>query len=184
VRADVLREDLGRWGPAAIAGNLPYYITSPIIEKVLRLPFSRAVFLVQKEVAQRLAAEPGSRSYGALTVGVQSAALVERLFRIPRGAFTPPPKVESALVRLTPLAEPLVPPASRATFRRFVVALFGLRRKQLQGALRQVTARGTDEIRRALHAVEARPEQRAETLSPQQLWHLAEALVDGAEEGC
>ena len=168
-----------------VAGNIPYNITSPLLDKALDGPVpARIVFLVQREVADRLAAEPGSRSYGALTVGVQSAALVQRLFRIPRGAFTPPPKVESALVRLTPLAEPLVPPASRATFRRFVVALFGLRRKQLQGALRQVTARGTDEIRRALHAVEARPEQRAETLSPQQLWHLAEALVDGAEEGC
>ncbi len=68
VRADVLETDLARWGPAAIAGNLPYYITSPILEKALRLRFSRAVFLVQKEVAERLAAKPGSRDYGFLTV--------------------------------------------------------------------------------------------------------------------
>jgi 16S rRNA (adenine1518-N6/adenine1519-N6)-dimethyltransferase len=171
-----------RW---IIAGNIPYNITSPLLDKALDAPVpARIVFLVQREVADRLAAEPGSRSYGALTVGVQSAARVERLFRIPRGAFTPPPKVESALVRLTPLSAPLVPPASRATFRRFVVALFGLRRKQLQGALRQVTSRDAEEIRGALHAANARPEQRAETLSPQQLWCLAEALVDGAEGAC
>ena len=78
----------------------------------------------------------------------------------------------------------VVPMRSRLLFRRFVVQLFGLRRKQLLGSLRQVTMRSADEIRTALTLAEARPEQRAETLSPQQFWQLARALVDGAEREC
>lgn len=176
------RPAAGHW---IIAGNIPYNITSPLLDKALSAPLpARIVFLVQREVADRLAAEPGSRTYGALTVGVQAAARVERLARVPRGAFSPPPRVESAVVRLTPLERPVVPIRSRLLFRRFVVQLFGFRRKQLLGSLRQVTMRSADEIRTALTLAEARPEQRAETLSPQQFWQLARALVDGAEREC
>jgi 16S rRNA (adenine1518-N6/adenine1519-N6)-dimethyltransferase len=104
VQADVLETDLEQWGPAVIAGNLPYYITSPILEKVLRLggTLRRAVLLVQKEVADRLTAAPGSRDYGYLTVLTNFFAFPEMLFRVPPGAFSPPPKVDSAAVRLIP----------------------------------------------------------------------------------
>jgi len=90
-------------GPAPIAGNLPYYITSPILEKVTRLAFPRAVFLIQKEVADRLAAKPGNRDYGYLTVQTALFATVRKLFDVAPSAFQPPPKVDSAVVLLEPL---------------------------------------------------------------------------------
>ncbi|MFN7925198.1 MAG: 16S rRNA (adenine(1518)-N(6)/adenine(1519)-N(6))-dimethyltransferase RsmA [Bryobacteraceae bacterium] len=105
VAGDVLATDLTQWGPAVVAGNLPYYITSPVIERVLALGrlLRYAVFLIQKEVADRLVAEPGTRDYGFLTVATQLSAKTDLLFKVPPGAFSPPPKVESAVVRLTPL---------------------------------------------------------------------------------
>jgi 16S rRNA (adenine1518-N6/adenine1519-N6)-dimethyltransferase len=104
VHGDVLETDLSRWGPAAVAGNLPYYITSPILKKVLDLGplLRRAVFLVQHEVARRLVAGPGSRDYGFLTVLVRLSSDPECLFTVPPAAFRPPPKVDSAVVRLSP----------------------------------------------------------------------------------
>jgi 16S rRNA (adenine1518-N6/adenine1519-N6)-dimethyltransferase len=104
VKADILKTDLAQWAPAAVAGNLPYYITSPILRKVLALGrlLRSAVVLVQKEVAERLTAQPGSRDYGFLTVETKLFATPEILFRIPPSAFRPPPKVESAAVRLLP----------------------------------------------------------------------------------
>lgn len=105
VHADVLETDLKQWGPAAVAGNLPYYITSPTIGHVLEMGslLLHAVLMMQREVADRLVAQPGSRDFGFLTVATQARAHVEFLFPVPKGAFAPPPKVESAVVRLTPL---------------------------------------------------------------------------------
>src|SRR5690606_7590464 len=101
LEADALEAD---WRAAAgypdprrfvVAGNIPYNITSPLIERALTPPLpARIVFLVQKEVADRIAAKPGTRAYGGLSVGVQAAAQVERLFGVPAGAFSPPPKVD------------------------------------------------------------------------------------------
>jgi 16S rRNA (adenine1518-N6/adenine1519-N6)-dimethyltransferase len=101
-RTNVLETDLSQWGPAVLAGNLPYYITSPIIRRFQRLDlrFPSAVFLIQEEVAERLRASPGSRDYGFLTVETQLVCEVEILMRVPPGAFSPPPKVRSAVVRL------------------------------------------------------------------------------------
>src|SRR5207302_11489344 len=84
-----------------VVGNIPYSITTPLIEQALTPPLpERIVFLVQREVAERIAAPPGGKTYGALSVGVQAACRVELLFHVPAGAFRPPPKVESALLRL------------------------------------------------------------------------------------
>lgn len=104
IQADALETDLSQWGRAAIAGNLPYYAATPIIAKVLShgATATRAVFLVQKEVAARLAARPGSRDYGYLSVQTQMHADVERLFDVPPTAFRPPPAVDSTVVRLLP----------------------------------------------------------------------------------
>jgi 16S rRNA (adenine1518-N6/adenine1519-N6)-dimethyltransferase len=125
--------------PFSIIGNIPYNITSPLIDQALQPPRPRRiVFLMQKEVADRLAAPPGVPAYGALTVGVQTVAKVERLFTVAAGAFRPPPKVESAVVRLTPLLQPLIEDSEVAPFRRFVVGLFTMRRKQLGRALRSL----------------------------------------------
>ncbi len=94
--------DLAQWGPAVITGNLPYYITSPIIEKFLSLDsrFDIAVFLMQWEVAERLLAKPGTRDFGYLTVATQLVCDVELVCKVPPSAFAPPPKVDSAAVRL------------------------------------------------------------------------------------
>lgn len=127
-------------GPVRIVGNIPYNITSPLLEKALTPPRPRViVFLVQKEVAERVAAKPGGSEYGALSVGVQAVATVERKFTVPAGAFRPPPKVDSAVLRLRPLPAPLVPDDQVAGFRRFTVGLFGFRRKQLLRGLRELT---------------------------------------------
>lgn len=102
VPADVLKTDLSQWGPALLAGNLPYYIASPILEKILvaRNAISHAVILVQKEVAVRITAQPESRDYGYLSVLCQTYAEVKTLFNIAPGSFSPPPKVESAVIAL------------------------------------------------------------------------------------
>jgi 16S rRNA (adenine1518-N6/adenine1519-N6)-dimethyltransferase len=137
VEADVLQTDLAAWGPAPVAGNLPYYITSPILERLFAsAAWTRAVFLVQAEVASRLAAEPGSRDYGYLTVLAQVHARVERLFEVPRAAFRPPPKVDSAVVKLEPRdAAADFGIRDRAAFLRFAGACFRHKRKTLRNNL-------------------------------------------------
>jgi len=131
--------------PFKVTGNIPYYITSPLIEKALQPPLPAViVYLVQREVADRVAAAPGGKTYGALTVGVQAVARAERLFVVRAGAFRPPPNVDSAVLRLTPLTDPLVREEERAPFRAFVVGLFGQRRKQITGGLRTVASLDRD----------------------------------------
>lgn len=137
VTGDVLKTGLGAWGAAAIAGNLPYYITSPILDRVFALGehWQRAVFLVQKEVAQRITAAPGSRDYGYLSVRCQVEAECELLFDVPPAAFQPPPKVDSAVVRLTRRAAPV---EDVAAFVQFAGVCFKQKRKNLRNNLAAV----------------------------------------------
>jgi 16S rRNA (adenine1518-N6/adenine1519-N6)-dimethyltransferase len=138
IEGDILKTDLAAFGPAAIAGNLPYYITSPILAKVFALGglWNRAVFLMQAEVAERLTAVPGTRDFGYLTVETQLYSRPENLFPVGRAAFHPPPKVDSAVVRLEPrdaaadfgLSDP-------AAFLRFASACFRHKRKTLRNNL-------------------------------------------------
>jgi len=134
VESDILKADLSQWTPAAVAGNLPYYITSPILERVLSLrgQWSQAVFLVQKEVAERLNAVPGTRDFGFLSVQTQFYSQVEILMHVPPAAFRPPPKVDSAVVRLTPRADLLADPR---TFLKFASQCFRHKRKTLRNNL-------------------------------------------------
>jgi len=134
---DVLKADLASWGRVTVAGNLPYYITSPILDRVLALNglLARAVFLVQKEVAERLTAQPGSRDYGYLTVRTQLFADVAMLFPVPAAAFRPPPKVDSAVVRLTPRTDL---PEGAPQFAAFAALCFHQKRKNLRNNLRAV----------------------------------------------
>ncbi len=134
VHADVLATDLGQWGAVPVAGNLPYYITSPIIEKTLRARLPRAVFLIQKEVALRLTAQPGSRDYGYLTVHTAFFGRATRLFHVKQGAFRPPPKVESAVIALEPHTEPPAV-ADPESFLRFLSHCFRQKRKTLRNNL-------------------------------------------------
>jgi 16S rRNA (adenine1518-N6/adenine1519-N6)-dimethyltransferase len=135
VNQDVLKTDLAAWGPAIIAGNLPYYITSPILEKVFASGqgWRRALFLVQKEVAERITAKPGSRDYGYLSVQTQVNAHAEILFAVGRGAFQPPPKVESAVFALDRLPAP--PVDDIPGFLAFASIAFRHKRKTLRNNL-------------------------------------------------
>ncbi len=155
VEGDVLKTDLGAWGPAVIAGNLPYYITSPILDRVFSIGelWSRAVFLVQAEVAERIAAEPGSRDFGYLSVQAQVYAKASLLFRVPAAAFRPPPKVESAVVLLEPRGFEI---ADRAEFLKFASACFKQKRKTLRNNL--IDAYGKERID-AIEGIGRRAEQ-------------------------
>jgi 16S rRNA (adenine1518-N6/adenine1519-N6)-dimethyltransferase len=118
VQGDVLAADLQAWGPAVVAGNLPYYITSPIVERILDMgpACRRAILLVQREVAQRLTARAGSRDFGYLSARTQLFAETDYLFAVPPGAFRPPPKVDSAVVRLRPRPAPVEDTRGFVTF--------------------------------------------------------------------
>jgi 16S rRNA (adenine1518-N6/adenine1519-N6)-dimethyltransferase len=166
----------GRW---FITGNIPYNITTPLIDKALAPPRPSAiVFLVQKEVADRVSARPGSSAYGALSVGVQAVARTERIFIVPAGAFQPPPKVDSAVIRLTPLAVPLVDDADASAFRRVVTGLFSYRRKQLGRGLRQLTGWSPERVAHLVAAAAVPPASRPETLAPAQFVALYRRHVD------
>jgi len=156
-----------------VLGNIPYYITTPIIELALRERPALIVLLVQDEVADRIVSAPGSKAYGGLSVGAQVEAQVEKLFTVKAGSFTPPPKVQSAVIRLRPLEHPLVAPADVPAFRAFVAACFSLRRKTLRNVLRSITARPADVVDAALAELGLEPRVRAETLAPERfvaLW--------------
>lgn len=166
--------------PWYLIGNIPYQITTPLIEKALAEPGSlprSIVFLVQKEVALRLTAAAGTAEYGALTVGVSSVAAVERLFAVAAGAFQPPPKVTSAVVRITP-RDGTVAPADAPAFRRLVVGLFGGRRKQVTRALRTVLDLNSPEALAILRPAGIDPARRPETLSVAEFARLFRAVVD------
>ena len=166
-------------GEFLVTGNIPYNITTPLIDQALTSPLpARIVFLVQKEVAERTAAAPGGRDYGALSVGVQAACRVEKLFTVAAGAFTPPPKVDSAVLRLTPLADPLVAQPEQAAFRRFVVGVFGFRRKQLLRALREHTGWPADRVEALLGRAGIAPTVRPEVLDPRAFAVLFRTIVD------
>lgn len=179
---DLVRKDLpaipDSQRPAfKVVGNIPYYITSPLIEKALEPPRPQViVYLVQREVAERLAAGPGTKTYGALSIGVQLDAIVEHLSTVPAGAFRPRPAVDSALVRLTPRLEPLVPPSEHRRFRAFVTRIFGQRRKQLVTILRGTESLSRDQAFSRLTELGIDPVSRPEVLEPQMFVRLYHSL--------
>ena len=179
VEQDVLDADLAALagGPYVLVGNVPYYITTPIIFHALRPPFPlRSVYLVQREVADRLAAPAGHDDYGALSVNVQAVARVERLFRLPPGAFRPPPSVDSAVVRLVPRDDPDVPPERVESFRTFVQACFGLRRKQMRRVVRTVLDCDAARAEALLAGAGLDPDARPETLDAAEFARLHRAV--------
>ncbi len=143
-------EELPRLGfaPAAVCGNLPYYISTPLLMECLRLPGvpARLFFLVQKEVGQRLAAGPGSKIYGALSVLVQTVCEVSLARTLPGSVFYPPPEVESVAVELVPRAQTLVAPGERKKFIETVQRGFSQRRKKLSNLLPTDDARRAEEL--------------------------------------
>ncbi len=148
-----------------VAGNIPYNITSPLLNQALTptLPMS-VTFLVQKEVADRIVAPAGHDDYGALSINIQAVAEVTREFTIGRGAFAPPPKVDSAVLHLVPRADPLVPPMQITEFRKLVTSLFSYRRKRMQKALREATGVSAEASAAMLAVAEIEPGLRPENV--------------------
>jgi len=155
--------------PNKVVANIPYNITGPILEKLLGTisqptakPFDSIVLLVQKEVAQRLYAKPGSKAFGALSVRVQYLAECELICIVPAGAFHPPPKVDSAVVRLRPrMTEP---PADDPKHLETLLKLgFAEKRKMLRNNLKGIVER--DRLTQLLEQLEVNPQARAEDLS-------------------
>ena len=144
VNEDVMQADLGslladafRAGPVAVCANLPYYITTPILMKLLesRLPFEGITVMVQAEVADRLCARAGAKAYGAITVAVNYYGAAEEILFVPADRFVPAPKVNSKVVRMTLWKDKPCVPAEEAMLFRTVKAAFGQRRKTLANAL-------------------------------------------------
>jgi 16S rRNA (adenine1518-N6/adenine1519-N6)-dimethyltransferase len=180
VQGDVLEADLHAIAGAdfLLIGNVPYYITTPIVFKALDPPIPRrSVFLVQREVAERMAAKADTESYGALSVNVAAVAHTEHVMTIPAAAFQPPPKVESAVIRLTPRTTPLVSLELLPAFRAFVQAAFGLRRKQMLRVLRTVKGISAPDAAGLLERAGIDSAARPEVLSPEDFARLFELAV-------
>ena len=180
VEADVLRTSLAELaqGPYVLVGNVPYYITTPILFHALEIPRPDvAVYLVQKEVADRAAAPPGDKVYGALSVNVQAFAHVEVIRRVPPGAFQPAPTVDSAVIRVTPRQETIIEPELEARYRTLVQAAFGLRRKQLIRVVRTMASLDAESAAAVVAECALSPTVRPEMLSPNDFATLTRALA-------
>ncbi len=166
--------------PKKVVANIPYNITGPIVEQLLGTiaepnpnPYELIVLLVQKEVAQRITAHAGSKTFGALSVRVQYLANCEYICDVPAKAFYPPPKVDSAVIRLRP--RPIEHPASNPQYLERLLKLgFASKRKMLRNNLQSVVSR--DQLTQLLEQLEINPQVRAEDLSVEQWVNLSNCL--------
>lgn len=184
VNADVLELDLNQLIKdefegleVVVCANLPYYITSPVIMKLLedRLPISAITVMVQKEAAQRICAEVGSRMSGAVTVSVNYYAKPQMLFGVSAGSFMPAPKVDSEVIRLDILKEPPVQ-ADEGLFFAVVRAAFSQRRKVISNSLSAGLGKSKEEILAVLEAANVPPTARAEKLNLEDFAAIANAI--------
>ena len=165
-------------GPLRVAGNLPYNVSSPILFRLIEAHkqhggLSDATLMLQREVAERIEARPGSKAYGVLSISVQLHADVRRVLALPPGAFRPAPKVHSSVIRLT-FRPPAVALSDEAAFEAMVRSMFTQRRKTLSNALKPfASSRGADAAA-ALGAAGIDPARRPETLQLDELARLAE----------
>ena len=174
---DLAGPDLSR---VKVVGNIPYNITTPIIFRLLERDArtGRIVLMIQREVADRILAPPGTSEYGALSVGVRSVAHVERLFHVGRGAFRPVPRVDSSVIRIEPIMPAPLTAQEEDDLRELTRTAFSWRRKQLQKTLRAAPGYALDAdavldlAQRTGIALDQRPEQ----LSPDQMIALAIAI--------
>ena len=171
-----------RRGAWRVAGNLPYNVATPLIVGLVEMergPQSLTV-MIQKDVADRLAAKPGTPAYGSLSIAVQYAMRVERAFTLGPRAFYPPPKVDSTVVQLAPSREPAVRPRDLVLFRKVVRGAFAYRRKTLANSLTLALDLDRATIAAAQsHASDLAPEERGERLSLDDFARLADALAAG-----
>jgi 16S rRNA (adenine1518-N6/adenine1519-N6)-dimethyltransferase len=168
-------------GRVLIVGNLPYSVGTAILVQLIAASsgIDEMVLMLQKEVAERVAAVPGSRSYGSLSVLAQIACDVRLVFAVPPGAFRPAPRVDSAVIKLRSRPEPAVPIADRARFEQVVRAAFSQRRKTLANALAGGLGLAAGRAREAIAAASIEPGRRAETLNLAEFARLAACLPGG-----
>ncbi len=188
VHGDALKQDLNALvpcGPAAVVANLPYYVTTPIVMRLLQeLPHAQImVLMMQKEVAQRLCAAPGSKTYGSLSIAVQYYAEVETVLKVSPANFFPQPEVESTVVRLR--RRPYVRmPREEAVFFEVVRSAFAMRRKTLCNNLANYQGMGRERAQRAIERAGLSPSVRGEQLGIDDYISLSEAVQDVMKEPC
>lgn len=189
INDDILKIDLKKLIETELSGmevvvcaNLPYYITSPVIMKLLedRLPINALTVMVQKEAAQRICAEVGSRQSGAVTVAVNYYAKPQILFGVSAGSFMPAPKVDSAVIRLDILKEPCVQVENEELFFKVVKAAFSQRRKTLPNSLSAGLQISKLTVTNALNRANVPVNYRAEQLTMEQLAKISNAI--GSEQ--
>ena len=179
----ILGEDFAS-GKVSVCANLPYYITTPILMKLLesRLPFDGITVMVQEEVADRLAAKAGSKAYGAITAVLGYYGQAEKIIQVPADRFVPAPKVNSAVIRIKLWEEKPYVPKSEDLFFRTVKAAFGQRRKTLANALGTgFPELGKEEINGVIERIGQDSMVRGERLSTEQFVQLSDALLDAIE---
>ena len=174
----LIREEFGG-GPVCVCANLPYYITSPVILRLLEeeLPLTAITVMVQKEAAQRLCAPPGSRECGAVSVAVHYRSVPQVLFPVGRGSFMPPPKVDSAVIRLDLRKEPPVKVRDEDWFFKVSRAAFAQRRKTAANSISATLGVSKPQVEEALVSAGAPANVRAERLTLEQLAALANGLM-------
>lgn len=185
VHADFLATDLAdlsRDPPnLRVVGNIPYNVTAPIVFKLLEPPRpAEIVLMVQREVANRMSAQPGTSEYGALTIGVQSVAQVQSLFKVPRTAFRPVPRVDSTVIRIRPFAPAPMPASEEEELRTLTRVAFGWRRKQFQKILRDHPQYRVDpgDLVRIESEFGYSLTRRPETFSPPEFHRLSKLLAE------
>jgi len=170
VTGDILKVDLDAYFPAPerpikVLGNLPYSITSPIFETLMVWPaWDTGVFLIQREVAERICADAGSKAFGILSLAVQIFATAEKMLLVKPGAFAPPPRVDSCVIRLRRRPVPLLDPALLPHFFELVKGSFAHRRKTAVNSLFLETGIAKNRIEKWFDTQEMKPDARAEAI--------------------
>lgn len=178
----VIEEEFAGIKDLMVVANLPYYVTTPIIMKLLeeKLPIRGIVVMLQKEVAERIAASPGSKEYGSLSLAVQYYTKAEVVMNVPRTVFVPQPNVDSAVIRLTMLEEPPVNVKDEYFFFKVIKASFAQRRKTILNNLTSQLEQGKEKkekIIEALEKAEIESSRRGETLSIHEFAKLSDCLL-------
>ena len=180
-QVDAMRYDLkmvAKWRgePIIVCGNLPYHIASQLMFRVIdaREAVRHCVVMIQKEMADRIVAKPGTKEYGAIGVMLRTYADITTVLKVPAGSFLPPPKIDSTVIKLVPLAQPRTPIANEKHYSAVVHAAFGQRRKTLRNALKAMWA--DQEVDAALVATAIDGMRRGETLDIAEFGALAAAL--------
>lgn len=195
INQDILKTDLKKiieeearqgnfTGEVRIIGNLPYYITTPIIMKLLEeaVPAASITIMMQKEVADRIRSGPGTKAYGAISVGVQYYCDVRKVASVPKEVFVPQPKVDSTVLSLIPFKKKRVHAADEKVFFSCVKAAFAQRRKTLLNSLASAGGMEKETVNKILEIAGIDPQRRAETLTIEEFGRLANEVVNEKAE--